>query len=327
MPLPDDCPIPDPLELIAFLAATDCDAAIRHGRAGGSASSPTRARQAARDTGHAVRWGVAVGFGVGWMREEVESTGADVLHPGAAHDRALAALRTALRGRSGDASTESSSLPTTCGCIPDRWAGSVSTSVAMARPRPVRAGQVGDGLHPLGLDDETLAQRWDLPGARLRPTDAIPMTCELSLTDAAWDGRRSALARARRARRGPDHVLSGERRSATESRSNCGGSCRSPPEGAVSRPMAAIIPPGVTAWGFQLPIQSPVEHFVQPWEIDAAPRIGRIAAAADRAGAFYVAVCDHVGIPRPADETCRRRGTTRSRHSAGSPGSRSRCTS
>jgi len=68
--------------------------------------------------------------------------------------------------------------------------------------------------------------------------------------------------------------------------------------------MAAIIPPGEVAWGFQLPIQSQSTTYVQPWEVDAGPaELADIVRAADRAGAFYVAVCDHVGIPRPADET------------------------
>jgi len=67
--------------------------------------------------------------------------------------------------------------------------------------------------------------------------------------------------------------------------------------------MASIIPNGDTVWGFQLPIQSLSNTFVQPWEVDAgANELAEVVRAADRAGAFYVGVCDHVGIPRPADE-------------------------
>lgn len=68
--------------------------------------------------------------------------------------------------------------------------------------------------------------------------------------------------------------------------------------------MAALIPEGDVVWGFQLPIQSQSTTFVQPWEVDAGPQeLADIVRAADRAGAFYVAVCDHIGIPKPADET------------------------
>lgn len=67
--------------------------------------------------------------------------------------------------------------------------------------------------------------------------------------------------------------------------------------------MAAIIDEGTTVWGLQLPVQSKSTAYRQPWELDAGPaELARVATAADRAGAFYVAVCDHVAIPRPADE-------------------------
>lgn len=67
--------------------------------------------------------------------------------------------------------------------------------------------------------------------------------------------------------------------------------------------MAAIIDEGATVWGMQLPVQSKSTAYRQPWELNAGPtELAQVATAADRAGAFYVAVCDHVAIPRPADE-------------------------
>ncbi|MGB3410031.1 MAG: TIGR03619 family F420-dependent LLM class oxidoreductase [Microthrixaceae bacterium] len=67
--------------------------------------------------------------------------------------------------------------------------------------------------------------------------------------------------------------------------------------------MAGIISPGEVAWGLQLPIQSQSKIFVQPWEQTAGPdELLAVAQAADRAGALYVGVCDHIGIPRPADD-------------------------
>lgn len=67
--------------------------------------------------------------------------------------------------------------------------------------------------------------------------------------------------------------------------------------------MAAVIPSGTIAWGLQLPVQSNSTSYAQPWEATAGPtELAAVACAADRAGAFYVAVCDHVAIPRPADE-------------------------
>jgi len=67
--------------------------------------------------------------------------------------------------------------------------------------------------------------------------------------------------------------------------------------------MSPIIPTSQVAWGLQLPVQSQSPSFVQPWEHAAGTaELVSVAQAADRAGAFYIGVCDHVGVPRPADE-------------------------
>jgi probable F420-dependent oxidoreductase len=67
--------------------------------------------------------------------------------------------------------------------------------------------------------------------------------------------------------------------------------------------MAAIIEAGRLEWGIQLPIQSQSTIYVQEWEATAGPdELARVARALDDAGAFYVAVCDHVAIPQPLDE-------------------------
>jgi probable F420-dependent oxidoreductase len=57
-------------------------------------------------------------------------------------------------------------------------------------------------------------------------------------------------------------------------------------------------------FGMQLPIQSRSKLYREPWE-DGAGRdeLAAIARAADRAGFSYIAVCDHVAIPRDKAET------------------------
>ncbi|HEX5945931.1 MAG TPA: LLM class flavin-dependent oxidoreductase, partial [Acidimicrobiales bacterium] len=68
--------------------------------------------------------------------------------------------------------------------------------------------------------------------------------------------------------------------------------------------MTAIIPEGQVAWGLQLPIQAQSTIFVEPWEATATTDdLVAVAQAADRAGALYVGVCEHVAIPKPHDET------------------------
>jgi probable F420-dependent oxidoreductase len=63
--------------------------------------------------------------------------------------------------------------------------------------------------------------------------------------------------------------------------------------------MASIVPEGSLAIGMQLPIQSQSKFYVEPWEEGAgADELGDICRRADRIGLFYVAVCDHVAVPR-----------------------------
>jgi probable F420-dependent oxidoreductase len=77
---------------------------------------------------------------------------------------------------------------------------------------------------------------------------------------------------------------------------------------AQSAPVSAVIPAGAVTWGLQLPIQAQSTLFVEPWEADAtAGDLVAVAQAADRAGALYVGVCEHIAIPRPYDASM---GTT-----------------
>jgi probable F420-dependent oxidoreductase len=67
-----------------------------------------------------------------------------------------------------------------------------------------------------------------------------------------------------------------------------------------------IIPPGRLVYGMQLPVQAQSAVFAAPWEADAGPpELLRIAQACDRSGFFYVAVCDHVCVPRERAEAMR----------------------
>jgi len=69
-----------------------------------------------------------------------------------------------------------------------------------------------------------------------------------------------------------------------------------------------IIPDGQLVYGMQLPVQAQSTYFVEPWERDAgAAELAAVARAADESGFFYVAVCDHVAVPRALAESM---GTT-----------------
>jgi len=67
--------------------------------------------------------------------------------------------------------------------------------------------------------------------------------------------------------------------------------------------MASIVPAGVLAVGMQLPVQSKSRTFREDWEDDAdSSAIAALARRADAAGFFYVAVSDHLVVPKPLDE-------------------------
>jgi len=62
-----------------------------------------------------------------------------------------------------------------------------------------------------------------------------------------------------------------------------------------------IIPDDKLVFGMQLPVAAQSRHFAAAWEEAAgSDEIRRIALACDRAGFFYLAVSDHVAVPRAA---------------------------
>ena len=67
-----------------------------------------------------------------------------------------------------------------------------------------------------------------------------------------------------------------------------------------------IVPPGQLVWGMQLPVQAQSSVFAAPWELAAGPEdLLAVARACDRNGFFYVAVCDHVCVPRDRADAMR----------------------
>ena len=66
--------------------------------------------------------------------------------------------------------------------------------------------------------------------------------------------------------------------------------------------VVAVVPDGKLVFGIQLPSVALSTMVAAPWERDNGAGVAELveaAQAADRAGFFYLAVCDHVAIPRP----------------------------
>ena len=67
----------------------------------------------------------------------------------------------------------------------------------------------------------------------------------------------------------------------------------------MTHPTVSVVPDGELVYGIQLPTVALSTVVAAPWEHDAGVAdLVRAAQTADRAGFFYVAVCDHVAIPR-----------------------------
>jgi probable F420-dependent oxidoreductase len=182
MPLPEDCPIPDPLELLAFLAAVTERIVLATGILVLPEHNPLilAKRLATIDVLSGGR--MRLGIGVGWMREELEAVGIDFDTRGARTDELIEAMRALWDGDEGSFAGEFFSFeravsrpqPLQPGGIPIHVGGH---SKAAAR----RAGRYAEGFQPLGLDGDALAERLALMRGTAIHAGRDPDAIELSL--------------------------------------------------------------------------------------------------------------------------------------------------
>jgi probable F420-dependent oxidoreductase len=181
MTLPDHADIPDPLDLIAFIAG--CTSTLRFGT--GLLVLPEHhpvqlaKRLATIDRLSGGR--LTIGIGVGWLKEEAEALNIDPSTRGRRADECIDALRVLWREEEATFHGEFFSFTNACsfpkpvqpGGVPIHVGGH---SAAAAR----RAGRVGDGFHPLGLAGELLEERIgqmrDAAVAAGRDPDALELT-------------------------------------------------------------------------------------------------------------------------------------------------------
>lgn len=187
MGLADDCPIPDPLDVLAFLAGRTS----RIGLATGVVVLPNHhpvvmaKRAATVDVLSGGRLRLCVG--TGWMREEIEACGADFSTRGRRVDEAIDAMRV-LWAESGPqgasfhgeffAFDRALSYPKPTRRIPIHIGGH---SLAAAR----RAGRRGDGLEPLGVTGDELRTLVSVMRAEAERHGRDPDQLELTLRHTA----------------------------------------------------------------------------------------------------------------------------------------------
>lgn len=159
MPLADDVDIPDPLDLLAFIAARTSRIRLGTSVLVLPEHHPVQLAKRAATLDRLSGGRVFLGVGVGWMREELEALDVDPASRGARTDEAIDVLRAlwadgnaTFAGRFFSFERAGSYPKPIQKPIPIHVGGH---SVSAAR----RAGRTGDGFYPLGLDDALLGER------------------------------------------------------------------------------------------------------------------------------------------------------------------------
>ncbi len=160
MPLPEDCELPDPLDLLAWLAGQTTRLRLGTGILVLPEHHPVQLAKRCSTIDRLSGGRLFLGVGVGWMREELEAVGVDPDERGSRTDESIDALRALWRDdevrhhgphfRFGPLRSHPKPVQPS---IPILVGGH---SRAAAR----RAGERGDGFFPLGLSGDALDERW-----------------------------------------------------------------------------------------------------------------------------------------------------------------------
>ncbi len=181
--LPPDCPVPDPLDLLAFVAGHT----ERLGLATGVLVLPNHhpvvlAKRAA--TVDALSGGrLRLCVGVGWLREEVEACGAAFDSRGRRADEQLAVLRALWEDRPRGVSHHGEFFDfDDAMCHPKPAAQHVPVHIGgHSRAAARRAGRLGDGFQPLGVAGAELASLIGLMRDEATAAGRDPAALEVSL--------------------------------------------------------------------------------------------------------------------------------------------------
>jgi probable F420-dependent oxidoreductase len=182
--LPADCPVPDPLELLAFLAGHT----RRLGLATGVLVLPNHhpvvlAKQAA--TVDALSGGrLRLCVGVGWLKEELEACGVPFDRRGRRADEQLAVMRALWDDRPDGVTHHGEFFDfDNALCYPKPFAGRhLPTHIGgHSRAAARRAGRIGDGFQPLGVTGGQLQSLLTLMCDEAAAAGRNPAVLEVSL--------------------------------------------------------------------------------------------------------------------------------------------------
>ncbi|MFC7495765.1 MULTISPECIES: LLM class F420-dependent oxidoreductase [unclassified Nocardioides] len=184
MELADDVEVPDPLELLAFLAGQTSTLGLATGVLVLPNHHPVvlAKRVATLDALSGGR--VRLCVGMGWMREEIEACGVDFDSRGRRADEQLQVLRTLWSGGPEGVDHKGEFFRferAVCRPRPTRPEGVPIHVGGHSRAAARRAGRYGDGLQPLGVAGDGLAGLVALMRAEAEAAGRDPDALELSL--------------------------------------------------------------------------------------------------------------------------------------------------
>lgn len=180
--LTPDCPIPDPLDLLAFLAGRTTRLTLATGVLVLPNHHPVvlAKRAATVDALSAGRLRLCVG--VGWLKEELEACGADFGNRGRRADEQLAVLRALWADQPHGASFHGEFFSfDNAMCYPKPVARLPIHIGGHTRAAARRAGRFGDGFQPLGVSGAQLAELIELMRAEASAAGRNPASLEISL--------------------------------------------------------------------------------------------------------------------------------------------------
>ena len=213
--LSDDVDIPDPLELLSFVAGATTTLGLSTGVLVLPDHHPVVLAKRLATLDRLSRGRLRVCLGVGWMREEIEACGGDFDHRGAATDEAVAVMRT-LWSTDGPAAYDGDfyrfhnaySYPK-----PIRPQGVPLYIGGHSKAAARRAGRLGDGFQPLGLVGEELSAALNVMRAAASDAGRDPASIDLVLGHGLHRVDQAALEQAHRS--GAGRILLSASRRAT----------------------------------------------------------------------------------------------------------------
>lgn len=176
-----DCPVPDPLDLLSFIAAGTSTLGLATGVLVLPNHHPVvlAKRIATLDALSRGRFRLCVGMG--WMKEEVEACGTDFDSRGRRANEQIAVMRALWSGEPTSHDGEFFSFADAV-CRPAPGERSIPVLVGgHTRAAAQRAGRLGDGLQPLGVAGEELQELRAVMARSAREAGRDPDVLELAL--------------------------------------------------------------------------------------------------------------------------------------------------